>query len=63
MTHNQKLAMVEAMHKYGGGFVQALAECFIRADAKNLERLIAAFPEIVDRYTVIAQAKLDPDPE
>jgi len=50
MTQNEKIAMIEAMRRYGGSFVVALADCFIVADADNTARLIAAFPEIVARY-------------
>ena len=54
-TYDEKLQMVDAMHRYGGSFVIALAECFIRADAHNLDRLYQAFPEIVARYIQIAR--------
>lgn len=38
------------MEKIGGSFVKALADCYCRADSKNKARLIAAFPEIFERY-------------
>jgi hypothetical protein len=47
-------AALEAMEKYGGSFVKALAEAYLRADAENRARLKAAFPEIFDRYRHIA---------
>lgn len=50
MDHDKKLKMVSAMRTYGGSFVQALAECFIRADSENLNRLVTAFPEYVQKY-------------
>lgn len=49
-SHDEKLKMVENMRRYGGGFVVALSECFIRADASNLKKLCKAFPEYVDTY-------------
>jgi len=38
------------MQRYGGSFVQALAEAWIRADAGNLKKLHVAFGDIWDRY-------------
>lgn len=38
------------MEKIGGSFVKALADCYCRADPNNKARLIAAFPEIFERY-------------
>jgi len=55
MTHDEKLKMIAAMHAYGGSFVEALAECFLRADSDNQERLEQAFPEIVSQYTEMAE--------
>lgn len=51
MDHNQKLKMVAAMKIYGGGFISALAECFLLADNNNLDILCGAFPEVVERYS------------
>lgn len=59
MNHDDKLKMVEAMKLYGGGFVKALAECFIRADANNLDKLCTAFPEIIEQY--MARAGVNDD--
>lgn len=47
----QKLKMIAAMERYGGSFVKALAECFLRADRENYIRLCEAFPEYVTEYT------------
>ena len=47
---DQKLMMVEAMRIYGGGFVKAIAEAFVRADYENFSRLCTAFPEYVEQY-------------
>lgn len=54
LTHDQKLAMVRAMKRYGGSFAVALAECFLLADAKNLEKLYKAFPKEVEQYSRMA---------
>lgn len=34
--HDVKLDTCNNMEKYGGSFVQALAECILRADRNNL---------------------------
>lgn len=60
MKEDEKFQMMEAMRKYGGGFMQCLAECFQHADADNLQRLLKAFPEYVERYT--AMGKMTPIP-
>lgn len=49
-THDDILKMVDNMERYGGGFVESLARCFIKADMINTQRLVVAFPDIVDRY-------------
>jgi len=57
VEHDKKLKMVQAMKSYGGSFAKALAECFLLADAENLERLELAFPEIVSQYLRMAEAE------
>lgn len=48
---NEEMSIViENMQKYGGGFVKALAECYIRADIENYHRLREAFPEYWETY-------------
>lgn len=42
--------VVDAMAKYGGSFVKALAECFYRADRVNFTRLQEAFPNYWKEY-------------
>jgi pyruvate/2-oxoacid:ferredoxin oxidoreductase beta subunit len=37
--NEQEHKIVESMEKYGGSFVQSLAECFHRADPYNFKRL------------------------
>ncbi len=55
ITRDEMLEMVVAMRRYGGGFVRALAECFILADTDNLRRLYAAFPQYVIQYNQMAR--------
>ncbi|MGK3946829.1 hypothetical protein ABK046_51750, partial [Streptomyces caeruleatus] len=40
----------EQMSLRGGAFVQSLARCMSLADDQNLDRIMAAFPEIMERY-------------
>lgn len=42
---------VEAMRKYGGSFVQALAEAAQLADYVNLQKIKMAWPDYWDEYT------------
>ena len=59
VTHDEKLQMCQAMERFGGGFVKALSECFIKADLDNLERLYKAFPEIVETYLKISYERME----
>jgi hypothetical protein len=45
---------LEAMSKYGGSFVQALAVAYRRADDVNRARLLAAFPDYFAEYATLA---------
>jgi hypothetical protein len=38
------------MEKLGGGFASALAVAYFRADADNQARILAAWPELFERY-------------
>ena len=53
--NDHDLEVIEAMEKYGGSFVVALAGAFRRADATNLAKLKAAFPEYWEQYTEMAK--------
>lgn len=48
---DEDLKTIEAMEKYGGSFVVALAQAARRADKNNLERIKLAFPEYWQQYT------------
>jgi len=54
MNDVMKFEMIEAMRKYGGSFVVSLADCFMRADSFNFEKLCRAFPEYVEQYLAMA---------
>ncbi len=54
MNEIMKYEMIQAMKRYGGGFVQCLAECFAQADFINTSRLERAFPEYVEQYLAMA---------
>ena len=46
-TYDSPLHMMEVQ---GGSFVRALAECYCRADPRNRQRLLDAFPDYFDEY-------------
>lgn len=46
----EELKVVENMTKFGGSFVQALAECFHRADRFNFRKLKDTFSNYWDEY-------------
>ena len=50
-------AVVQAMHKFGGSFVKALAQAFDAADAENIARLKMAFPEYWLEYSDMAEIR------
>lgn len=52
---DQDIEVFEAMEKYGGSFVKALATAMARADAINLAKLKAAFPEYWQQYSEMAE--------
>ena len=45
MRTEDDLKVVEAMIRFGGGFVKALGQAFEKADETNFNRLKEAFPE------------------
>lgn len=50
MSTEHEYKVVEAMEKYGGSFIQALAECYRRADHINFLKLQIAFPAYWKQY-------------
>lgn len=51
------IPMVEAMEKYGGGFVKALANALRHADYENYRRLRSTFPEYFTEYRKMSADK------
>lgn len=45
----------KTMEKLGGGFASALAVAYFHADLNNQARILAAFPELFERYRRMAQ--------
>jgi hypothetical protein len=50
MTRDELLPIMIAMETYGGSFDQNLAKAMLCADSDNLERIVKAFPELIERY-------------
>ncbi len=54
---DQDIKVVEAMEKYGGSFVKALAECARRADAMNLIKIKTTWKAYWQQYTKMAKGE------
>lgn len=52
--NEEEFEIVQAMRKYGGGFVQSLSEAFSHADRGNFFKLKNAFPEYWEEYKEFA---------
>ena len=63
MLTKKDMAVIWAMRKHGGGFVQQLGLCFLFADENNFERLQRAFPEYWKTYSEWADLRLAEEPE
>lgn len=50
MSEVQRHRTVQAMERFGGGFVARLSQALFVADSTNRERLTDAFPEMADKY-------------
>ena len=50
IDRDRLLATLKCMETYGGGFCQALAEAWYRADAGNGRKLAEAFPNLLADY-------------
>jgi hypothetical protein len=51
-TWNHRACRV--MERLGGGFASAVAVAYYRADGDNQARVLAAFPELFEKYRRIA---------
>lgn len=49
-------AAAHEMDKSGGGFAEAIASAWFRADSYNRERLSEAFPELFGRFIKLSYA-------
>ena len=54
MLNENDYKVIEAMHKYGGSFVESLAQAFDHADINNYEKLKKAFPQYWKTYESMA---------
>lgn len=52
---DQDLAVIEAMEKYGGSFVVALAQAARRADSTNLAKIKETWADYWQQYTEMAK--------
>lgn len=52
MLSESELKTYDNMRQYGGGFVKALAECWLRADPTNKATLDTAFSHYFDEYAI-----------
>lgn len=52
-TWNHRAA--QTMERMGGGFAAALALAYFRADGDNQARILAAFPDLFEKYRRIAE--------
>jgi 2-oxo-4-hydroxy-4-carboxy--5-ureidoimidazoline (OHCU) decarboxylase len=50
MTSTQFHSMLILMKSHGGSFVSAIAEALRFADPINREKLLTAFPDLVEKY-------------
>ena len=47
----RKFPLVDNMRRYGGNFASKLADAMVAADPVNFDKLCAAFPDIVEKYS------------
>lgn len=50
MNSTEFHAMIVLMEKYGGSFVASIAQALRYADRTNKQRLLDAFPDLVEKY-------------
>lgn len=55
MIPDKDIPMYEAMMKYGGGFVKAIAASLMHADTENYQKLERAIPEYFSEYRMMAE--------
>jgi hypothetical protein len=62
MVTQEDFKVVEAMEKFGGSFVQALAAAFRRADTNNFIKLVGTFSDYYNQYREMAKNEPEPEP-
>lgn len=50
MSESELNKAAHNMHVYGGGFAEAIALAYFRADSVNQDRLVLAFSELFENY-------------
>ena len=45
-----KYLFIKTVQRFGGSFYQSLASALQTADPKNFDRILAAFPELLEKY-------------
>lgn len=50
ISEEEKDTVLRGMSRYGGGFVQALAEALRRADSNNTQKIKETWPEYWQQY-------------
>ena len=50
MNDSQLIFAAQAMASFGGEFVRQIARAFYAADNSNRARLVAAFPELFEKF-------------
>lgn len=50
MSESELMRAAHNMDRYGGGFAEAIALAYFRADSTNKVRVVDAFPELFERY-------------
>jgi len=56
VTEADMLGAAEEMKRTGGGFAEAIANAWFRADSSNKDRLAEAFGDLFGRYVKLAYA-------
>ena len=50
MSERELLKAAHNMVYYGGGFAEAIASAYFRADSENKQRLLTAFGHLFEKY-------------
>jgi hypothetical protein len=50
MSESELIRAAHNMVHYGGGFAEAIASAYFRADSENKQRLLTAFGHLFEKY-------------